>query len=193
MTGCHGKQSSESSNKNARESRKSASNDVQTLRPEESILEQVRRSAKGCKYVFFDLGSNRQVHIRWLFDAPEYQALDRELGSRGDRKCLHKMFERFDHWYGPASVRSQPFNVSKICAFGFEANPQQVTKTTATEAHFKCKVDRIEFRALAVALTLTSVLFCCVVVNNHGRVFAPRSSHLLLFGLLMGRLLSANS
>lgn len=115
----------------------------------ESVLEQVKLFVKGCKNIYLDLGSNRGVHIRWLFDAQEYQQLDQELrAGRGPEnlrrnfkktECLYTMFKRFDRWFGSASFRSQPFNSTGICALGFEANPALVGKARSTGAHYECK------------------------------------------------------
>jgi hypothetical protein len=64
---------------------------------------------QGCKHIFIDVGSNRGVHVRKLFEPHLYPN--------------SPYLELFDKGFGPPEQRSRSSAETGICAFGFEANP----------------------------------------------------------------------
>ena len=61
--------------------------------------------ADGCRHVYVDLGSNRGVQLRKLFEGALYP-----------NSVVEPLFTR---WFGPPDVRSR---APDLCAFGFEPN-----------------------------------------------------------------------
>lgn len=89
---------------------------------------------KGCKNVFFDVGSNRGTHIRKLFEPSKYEGA--------------KYLEVFDRAFG--TKRTAPFSETALCAFGFEANPRWVPRLLAIEKAYTANGWRVKFFAPSV-------------------------------------------
>jgi len=75
----------------------------------EDIRSTFKNMAHGCQHVFLDVGSNRGVQVRKLFEPQHYPNAT--------------ILPFFDEYFGTASFRQQPFEKTGLCAFGFEANP----------------------------------------------------------------------
>lgn len=69
---------------------------------------------KGCSKIFIDAGSNAGTHIRKLFEPEKYQQ--------------SPYLQIFETAFGAPSFRRKASTETGICAFGFDANPQFVSR-----------------------------------------------------------------
>lgn len=80
-----------------------------------------RNPLDGCLYVYVDVGSNRGIQVRKLFEPHLFPGAP--------------LINIFDAYFGPYGSRNQ----SEVCAVGFEPNPEHGPVLTATtEAYQKC-------------------------------------------------------
>ncbi|XP_052815631.1 uncharacterized protein LOC128242502 [Mya arenaria] len=87
---------------------------------------------RACRYVFLDLGSNKGVQIRKLFEPNLYPNAS--------------IIPVFDRVFGNISERQR-----YACAFGFEANPRHMKRLKFIEESYKNKDFRVDFYHLAVS------------------------------------------
>ena len=73
-----------------------------------------RRLADGCTHVYLDVGSNIGVQVRKLYEPAKYAAA--------------AVLPVFEEEFGPSPARN-----SKVCTFGFEANPKHAARLKAVE------------------------------------------------------------
>ncbi|XP_052791353.1 uncharacterized protein LOC128225429 [Mya arenaria] len=85
-----------------------------------------------CRYVYLDLGSNKGVQIRKLFEPALYPGA--------------KVLPYFDKIFGNVEQRRK-----YACAFGFEANPRHFTRLKYIEDAYKRKGLRVTFYNNAVS------------------------------------------
>lgn len=89
--------------------------------------------AEGCSLVYLDIGSNIGVQVRKLFEPQKYPR--------------SRIFRSFDKHFGSPHFRKQPFNVTGLCAFGFEANPRFAGHLRKIQDAYTAKNWRVEFIA----------------------------------------------
>ncbi|XP_052760222.1 uncharacterized protein LOC128203023 [Mya arenaria] len=89
-------------------------------------------AVRECRYVFLDLGSNKGVQVRKLFEPNLYP------------KAL--IIPVFDRVFGNIFERQK-----YACAFGFEANPRHMKRLKFIEESYKNKGFQVDFYNLAVS------------------------------------------
>ena len=90
------------------------------------------RLGDGCYHVFLDMGSNRGVHGRFLFEPEKYP--NNLIGPI------------FDEAFGNMSRQKMP-----ICVFAFEPNPVHIEKQRATEKAYRLMGWRYTFLNVGVS------------------------------------------
>jgi hypothetical protein len=114
-----------------------------------------RRWADGCRHVFLDIGTNRGVSVRKLFEPASYPIEDYDWDGAGLPKWLccknhsapqgHIFYAPlFDERFGDAEQRSRN-NFTGICAFGFEPNPQHTDRLRSIERCYTARGWRVKF------------------------------------------------
>ena len=78
----------------------------------------VKNPLDGCLHVFLDLGSNRGVQIRKLYQPYLFPGAG--------------VLQIFDRYFGPFAER----NLSEVCAVGFEPNPRHESLLKETESAY---------------------------------------------------------
>ena len=115
----------------------------------------VQRWADGCRHVFLDVGSNRGVSVRKLFEPAAYPisrydwdnaGLPRWLCCRNHSAPSGHIFyaPMFDELFGGAAQRGR-HNFGGLCAFAFEPNPQHTRRLQELEACYKARGWRVKF------------------------------------------------
>ncbi|XP_052818534.1 uncharacterized protein LOC128244582 [Mya arenaria] len=89
-------------------------------------------AVRQCRYVFLDLGSNKGVQVRKLFEPNLYPNAS--------------IIPVFDRVFGNISERQR-----YVCAFGFEANPRHMKRLIFIEKSYKNKGFQVDFYHLAVS------------------------------------------
>jgi hypothetical protein len=87
--------------------------------------------AEGCRYIYFDVGSNIGIQVRKLFQPELYPKA--------------KIVRHFDAVFGSPEFRKQ--KDSGICVFGFEANPKHTPRLKALEKCYNTMGWRVHFFA----------------------------------------------
>ncbi|XP_052799502.1 uncharacterized protein LOC128231122 [Mya arenaria] len=89
-------------------------------------------AVRKCRYVFLDLGSNKGVQVRKLFEPNLYPNAS--------------IIPVFDQVFGNISERRK-----YACAFGFEANPRHMKRLKYIEESYKNKGFQVNFYNLAIS------------------------------------------
>lgn len=97
---------------------------------------------ESCSSIYLDVGSNKGVQIRKLFEPSLYPGAP--------------ALALFDESYGPPEKRCRPAAESGICALGFEPNPQHYDRLRKLEAAYTKQGWHVHFYFVAAA-TNTSV------------------------------------
>jgi len=87
--------------------------------------------ASGCSSIYVDIGSNVGVQIRKLFEPSKYP------GST--------ILREFDNLFGLPEIRTKASNETKLCAIGFEANPQMVDRLQTIEKAYNANGWKVKF------------------------------------------------
>jgi len=88
-----------------------------------------------CRAIYLDVGSNKGVQVRKLFEAEKY------IGA--------KILDEFDRVYGPPSLRASSFSRSGLCALGLEPNPQHQSRLKDLEKAYKRRGWNVHFYPFA--------------------------------------------
>ena len=99
------------------------------------------RWADGCDHVFLDIGANRGVSIRKLFEPEAYPTAGYDWDNAGLPRWLlgkNRTAPRDHMFYAPLfdehfGANRASNNFGRICAFGFEPNPQHTPRLQALE------------------------------------------------------------
>ena len=114
-----------------------------------------RRWGDGCRHVFLDIGANRGVSVRKLFEPHAYPidnydwdhaGLPRWLCCRNHSAPNGHIFYAplFDELFGDKVQRSRD-NFKGLCAFGFEMNPQHSRRLKEIENCYASRGWRVKF------------------------------------------------
>jgi hypothetical protein len=90
--------------------------------------------ADGCRYIYFDVGSNIGVQVRKLFQPELYPGA--------------KILPHFEQYFGSPEFRRR--NDSGVCAIGFEANPSHAKRLKGLEKCYQEMGWRVHFFAPGV-------------------------------------------
>jgi hypothetical protein len=90
--------------------------------------------ADGCRYIYFDVGSNIGVQVRKLFQPELYPGA--------------KILPHFEQYFGSPEFRRR--NDSGVCAIGFEANPSHSKRLKRLEKCYQEMGWRVHFFAPGV-------------------------------------------
>ena len=99
----------------------------------------------GCKFLFLDVGSNRGTHIRKLFEPHLYKTAP--------------YLKIFNGMFGNASFRSQPSNVTGLCAIGIEPNPRWAQRFTKIEKAYHTMGWKVKWLRKGVSNCTTNITF----------------------------------
>jgi FkbM family methyltransferase len=97
-------------------------------------------SVEGCRYVYLDVGSNKGMHVRFLFESDKYPQ------NQYSKRIFDKFFMANRHR-------------SDICAFGFEPNEAHVTRLDHLTAHLTKNGFRAYFYHGAVSNETSTATF----------------------------------
>lgn len=114
-----------------------------------------RRWGDGCRHVFLDIGANRGVSVRKLFEPDAYPienydwdgaGLPRWLCCRNHSAPHDHIFyaPMFDELFGDKLQRRRDM-FSGLCAFGFEMNPQHTRRLKEIEDCYTSRGWRVKF------------------------------------------------
>lgn len=90
--------------------------------------------ADGCRHVFLDVGSNRGVHVRFLYEPDQFPG------------ASFNKYGFFRHNFGTTFA-----NDSTVCAFGFEPNPAHATRLQKLGMSLRARGHRAEWIQAAVS------------------------------------------
>ncbi|KAH3898131.1 hypothetical protein DPMN_022350 [Dreissena polymorpha] len=91
-------------------------------------------STKKCRFVFLDLGSNKGVKVRKVYEPWLYPKAS--------------FLKYFDEYFGPVS---RTYRRQDVCSFGFEANPRHMTRLKQIEKSYINKGLSVSFENYAVS------------------------------------------
>ena len=115
---------------------------------------ELKRWADGCRHVFLDIGANRAVSVRKLFEPNAYPTDNYDWDNAGLPRwhCCRNHSAPNDHvFYAPIfdrlfgnMLRRSRDNFRGVCAFGFEMNPQHSRRLKEIEACYAARGWRVK-------------------------------------------------
>jgi FkbM family methyltransferase len=106
--------------------------------------------AHGCQHVFLDVGSNRGVHVRSIYEPDKYPLMSNFWSQALAKSKFYEMYMNISSGKHPAS---------NVCTFGFEANPDFTSRLHALEEAYQEKGLRARWFNLAVSDSAGNLTF----------------------------------
>lgn len=103
----------------------------------------VPKLGDGCQHVFLDVGANRGVHVRTLFEPTKFkQNVQSYWGTAAHKSDAYKQLSQMIA--GGIGVH---LSKTRVCAFGFEANPSFTERLHALQNSYNKLGGRVKFFA----------------------------------------------
>lgn len=110
----------------------------------------MRGLADGCQHVFLDVGSNRGVHVRAIYEPAKFADMSIFWNTAAAKAKEYELY---------AGITAKNQSASNVCTFGFEANPDFTPRLQALEQAYQQKGWRAKWFNLAVSDSAGNLTF----------------------------------